>query len=67
MRASGELGPDELIAGTRAFAVGDRVVARRNARTLSVMNGDAGRVTAIDAGRVAVELDGGSRVMLPTA
>ena len=34
LRASGRLGPDELIAGARAFAIGDRVVARRNARTL---------------------------------
>ena len=67
LQASGRLGPDELIVGTRAFAVGDRVVARRNARTLDVVNGDAGQVTAIGERGVVVELDGGRRVMLPTA
>jgi conjugative relaxase-like TrwC/TraI family protein len=67
VQATGRLGPDELIAGARAFAVGDRVVARRNARSLGVVNGDTGDVTAIDDGRVAVVLDGGRRVTLPTA
>jgi excisionase family DNA binding protein len=67
LQASGRLGPDQLVAGTRSFAIGDRVVARRNARTLGVVNGDAGHVTTIEEGRVAVELDGGRRVTLPTA
>jgi hypothetical protein len=54
MRASGRLEGDEL-AG---FAVGDRVVLRRNDRALGVANGDRGRVAAIDrsAGALTVEL-----------
>lgn len=30
MRATGQLGPDELIAGGQAFAIGDRVLVKRN-------------------------------------
>lgn len=51
LRSQGRLGADELTAGTRAFAVGDRVLARRNDRRLGVINGDAGRVPAIAARR----------------
>jgi ATP-dependent exoDNAse (exonuclease V) alpha subunit len=67
LRASGRLGPDELITDARAFAIGDRVVTRQNARMLGVVNGDLGRVTAIEDDRAALELDGGRRVTLPTA
>ena len=67
LRASGLLGRDELVTDARAFAIGDRVLARRNARALDVINGDAGHVTEIREGRVAVELDGGRRVTLPPA
>jgi ATP-dependent exoDNAse (exonuclease V) alpha subunit len=56
-----------FVASVRSFAIGDRVVARRNARTLGVVNGDAGHVTAIEERRVAVALDGGRQVTLPTA
>jgi len=48
MRATGQLGPDELDVGERAFAVGDRVVCQRNDRTLGVVNGQRGEIAAID-------------------
>ncbi len=67
LRAGGRLGRDELVTDARAFAVGDRVLARRNARALDVINGDAGYVTEIREGRVAVELDAGRRITLPMA
>jgi ATP-dependent exoDNAse (exonuclease V) alpha subunit len=47
MRASGALGPAEL-AG---FAVGDRVVMRRNDRRLGVVNGERGEVVGVDVQR----------------
>ncbi len=73
LRANGELGPDELVAsGDRAFAAGDRVVARMAARHLHVpgnarayvRNGAAGTVTSIQRGsvpvadRIRVDFDG---------
>jgi ATP-dependent exoDNAse (exonuclease V) alpha subunit len=67
LRAAGRLGNDEVVTDARAFAIGDHVVARRNARALGVVNGDAGYVKAIREGRVAVELDGGRRITLPMA
>ena len=45
LRAAGRLGRDELVTDGRAFAIGDRVLARRNARALDVINGDAGFIT----------------------
>jgi conjugative relaxase-like TrwC/TraI family protein len=61
LRTNGELGAEEITAsGERAFAVGDRVVARMAARHLHVpdqpdayvRNGAVGRVTAVSAGHV---------------
>jgi conjugative relaxase-like TrwC/TraI family protein len=48
MHRDGRLGADELVAGDRAFAVGDRVVARRNDRRTGVVNGTRAEVVAID-------------------
>ncbi|HZC75087.1 MAG TPA: hypothetical protein VE220_03850 [Gaiellaceae bacterium] len=67
LRALGRIGPDRLHAGPRVFAAGDRVIARRNDRRLGVINGDAGRLTAIDAGRLNVELSDGRNLELPAA
>jgi ATP-dependent exoDNAse (exonuclease V) alpha subunit len=67
LRDVGRLGPDELTTGTRAFAVGDRVVARRNDRRLGVVNGATGHLAAIDDRCVIVELDDGRRLRLPDA
>jgi len=69
LRADGALGPDELEAAGRPFAVGDRVVGRRNDRERGILNGQRGTVREIDRERrtVAVELDGGHRAMLDTS
>ena len=64
LRAVGRIGGDELRTDARAFAVGDRVVARRNDRRLGVVNGDTGCIATIAGGRVAVELDDGREVAL---
>ncbi len=65
MRSAGRLGRDEVDAGERSFAVGDRVIVTRNDRRLGVANGQAGTVAKISDGRVAVDLDRGERVDLP--
>ena len=53
LRAAGRLGADELTVPTgpyseRSFAVGDTVVAKRNAYPHGLINGARGTVTAID-------------------
>jgi hypothetical protein len=60
LRTKGELAEEITASGDRAFAVGDRVVARMAARHLHVpdhpdayiRNGAVGRVTAVSAGHV---------------
>jgi ATP-dependent exoDNAse (exonuclease V) alpha subunit len=42
------LGQVELDVGGNAFAIGDRIVVRRNDHRLDVRNGDRGVVTAVD-------------------
>jgi hypothetical protein len=62
VRATGHLGADELAAGERSFAVGDRVVCERNDRTFGVVNGQRGEIAAVESERRAVQLhtDGAS-------
>lgn len=48
MKTAGALGREEVVAGTRAFATGDRVALTTNDRILDVRNGERGDVTAID-------------------
>ncbi len=48
MRAGQHLGNTELRVDGRVFAVGDRVVALRNARRLDVLNGTRATITAVD-------------------
>jgi len=48
MRAERHLGDTELNVDGRVFAVGDRVVALRNARRLDVLNGTRATITAVD-------------------
>jgi hypothetical protein len=67
LRELGRIGPDQLVTERSSFAVGDRVVARRNDRRLSIANGHAGRIAAIGDRRIAVHLDDGRAVDLPEA
>jgi ATP-dependent exoDNAse (exonuclease V) alpha subunit len=65
LRGLGEIGDDQLMTAGRAFAVGDRVVARRNARRLGVLNGDTGQIAAIADDTIALTLDDGRTIDLP--
>ncbi|TML36534.1 MAG: conjugative relaxase, partial [Actinobacteria bacterium] len=67
MQSHGRLGTDELRIGERAFAVGDHVVALKNARPLDVVNGTRGVVTAIDrdAVEIALRTRDGRELVLP--
>jgi conjugative relaxase-like TrwC/TraI family protein len=65
MRALGRLGPDVLVAGEHAFAVGDRVVATRNDRALGVVNGQTGVVAGLRSGQLEVRFDGARWVLMP--
>jgi conjugative relaxase-like TrwC/TraI family protein len=58
LQAAGQLGADELHVGALSFAVGDRVVIKRNDVRLGVTNGERGTVVAIDrdAQRLLVRL-----------
>ena len=67
LRELGWIGGDQLVTDSRAFAVGDRVVARRNDRRLGVVNGETGHVVAIVDGCAAVTLDDGRMVELTEA
>jgi hypothetical protein len=49
MRRDGRLGDEEVRTDRRAFAVGDRVIARRNNRRAGVVNGTRADVIAVDA------------------
>ena len=65
MRATGRLGAVELRLPGGAFAVGDHVLVKRNDLRLGVVNGDRGRVTAVDPERRQLTLDlGGEEVTL---
>ena len=66
MLAAGKLGGDELRLPGGLFAVGDRVVVRRNDRSAGVDNGQAGRVVSIDRAERGLSLEcNGRRVELP--
>lgn len=68
LRAERRLGADEVVAGGRAFAVGDAVIAGRNDYRLGLLNGSRGSVTAVDVGRrrVTVDTTEGRTVDVPT-
>lgn len=53
-RALGELGPDEFTVHGRLFAVGDRVVLKRNDARLGAINGDRGTVVSVVRGGMTV-------------
>jgi ATP-dependent exoDNAse (exonuclease V) alpha subunit len=60
MRAAGRLGPDELTAAGRAFAVGEQVVTTRNDRNQELVNGQRGEIVGIDQACLSVRFDGGA-------
>jgi Ti-type conjugative transfer relaxase TraA len=65
VRASGGLGPDVGVTvdrGRRDFASGDRIMFLCNERSMGVKNGTLGTLEQVSEGRMAVRLDGGSRV-----
>jgi conjugative relaxase-like TrwC/TraI family protein len=66
MREAGCLGADELEAGTRAIAVGDRVCATRNDRALRILNGHRGQVFDAGPSYLGVRLDSGETRLLPS-
>ncbi len=69
LQAQGGLGSDELIAGGRAFAVGDAVIAGRNEYRLGILNGSRGTVKVVDCSRrrLTVETTEGRTVDVPTS
>ncbi len=69
MHADRRLGDDELTVDGRAFAEGDRVLARRNDHQLAVTNGTRGRVLSIDLERrtLVVQPDAGEPTTLDAA
>ncbi|HET6507386.1 MAG TPA: MobF family relaxase [Baekduia sp.] len=69
MHRDGRLGTDELAAGERAFAVGDRVIARHNDRRADVVNGMRGEVVGVDleARTVSLQIADGTERRLDSA
>jgi len=65
MRDAGCLGDQEIQLPGGNFAVGDHVLVKRNDLRLAVVNGDRGRVTAVDLDTRQLTLDlGGEQVTL---
>jgi hypothetical protein len=65
LRAAGELGDDVCVHtenGERDFAAGDRVMFRRNERSLEVKNGTLGTIEKVSAGQMTVRTDNGRSV-----
>lgn len=57
LQADGRLAPDGLVTTSgRGYAVGDRVICRRNQRDLDLLNGTRGHITAIDHGAHAITI-----------
>jgi Ti-type conjugative transfer relaxase TraA len=65
LRQLGQIGDDQMSAHGRAFAVGDRIVARRNGRRLGIVNGDTGRIAAIGEDAVTLTLTDDTTVRVP--
>jgi ATP-dependent exoDNAse (exonuclease V) alpha subunit len=63
MRAAGRLGSEELVLPTGRFAVGDRVLVRRNDPERGVTNGQRATVVAIDSRRLSVTIESRGRTI----
>jgi len=61
MRQAGRLGPEELEIPTGRFAVGDRVVIRRNDPERGVSNGDRATVVAVEPRRLRLTIESRGR------
>jgi ATP-dependent exoDNAse (exonuclease V) alpha subunit len=59
LQATGEVGPDVLVAGGRGFAEGDHVMALRNDYIIGILNGTRGIIELIDADRGTIALNDG--------
>lgn len=57
LRRDGRLADEEIRIGHRSFAVGDRVVVRRNALELGLVNGERAIVVDVDLARGRLTLD----------
>jgi conjugative relaxase-like TrwC/TraI family protein len=66
LRAAGRLGDEVGLLGRR-FAVGDRIVIRRNHHPTGLHNGDLGQITAVDPDRLSIQirLDRDGRTVTP--
>ena len=69
MEEAGRLGSERVVAHGREWAVGDRLICRRNdyRRELDVRNGTRGTVVSVDvaAGSITAEADDGRVLVLP--
>jgi Ti-type conjugative transfer relaxase TraA len=64
LQASGELGAERIVPterGSRALAVGERVLFLKNERSLGVKNGTLGTLRAMEGGRLTIQLDADGR------
>lgn len=67
--AIGELGEEAVEAVGRDYRVGDRIICLRNHRSVGVLNGTRGTVTAVDAAARSLTFhrdDSGEDVVLPS-
>lgn len=65
LQAEGSLGEDVVEIGDLTLAVGDEVLAHRNAYDFGVMNGDRGVVRHANDRAIGVELEDGRNLDLP--
>ena len=67
LRDESQLGDEEVVAGGRAFAVGDSVIAGYNDYRLGLLNGTRGTVAAVDVhrSRIQVATEAGRSVNVP--
>jgi len=67
LQQEGQLGPDTVRIGHRAFTIGDEVLALRNDYRLGVLNGTRGTIDRIEptAQRLEMLTDDGGRLSIP--
>lgn len=67
MAEAGQLGDQQIEVNEQCFAVGDRVMTLKNARSLGVINGTCGVVEAINLGcqDLTIRTEAGASISLP--